>query len=79
MEFVPHVGQTVYLGPDASPQFRARPVRLLLTAPPEPSTIDAAERRRVDDARWLLLTGWELDASGHRILHRTVSARATGI
>jgi hypothetical protein len=27
----------------------------------------------------LLLTGWELDPRGQRVLHRTVSARAAGI
>jgi hypothetical protein len=76
---VPHVGQTVYLGPEASPQFRSRPIQLLITAPPQPSTVDAAEHRGADQARWLLLTGWELDPRGQRVLHRTVSARATGI
>lgn len=76
---VPHVGQTVYLGAEASPQFRTRPIRLLLTAPPQPSTVDAAENRPVEASRWLLLTGWELDPRGQRVLHRTVPARASGI
>ncbi len=76
---LPHVGQTVYLGPEASPQFRTRPIQLLITAPPQPSTIDAAEQRAAAQARWLLLTGWELDPRGQRVLHRTVSARAIGI
>lgn len=76
---IPHVGQTVYLGPEASPQFRSRPIKLLITAPPEPSSIDAAEHRAAETARWLLLTGWELDPRGQRVLHRTVSARASGI
>ena len=79
MGVIPRVGQTVYLGPEASPQFRARPIKLLLTAPPQPSSIDAAELRSTDTARWLLLTGWELDPRGQRVLHRTVSARASGI
>lgn len=79
MGVIPHVGQTVYLGPEASPQFKSRPIKLLITAPPRPSTIDAAEDRETDQARWLLLTGWELDPRGQRVLHRTVSARATGI
>ena len=42
---IPRVGQTVYLGAEASPQFRARPIQLLITSPPQPSTIDAAEHR----------------------------------
>ncbi|GAA4213219.1 hypothetical protein GCM10022220_37930 [Actinocatenispora rupis] len=79
MGVIPHVGQTVYLGPEASPQFRARPIQLLITAPPQPSTIDAAEHRTAKEARWLLLTGWELDPRGQRVLHRTVSARTSGI
>jgi hypothetical protein len=76
---IPRVGQTVYLGAEASPQFRARPIQLLITSPPQPSTIDAAEHRAAAEARWLLLTGWELDPRGQRVLHRTVSARAAGI
>ncbi len=76
---IPHVGQTVYLGPEASPQFRTRPIQLLITAPPQPSSVDAAEHRVAEYARWLLLTGWELDPRGHRVLHRTVSVRTTGI
>ena len=79
MGVIPRVGQTVYLGPEASPQFRARPIKLLLTAPPQPSSIDAAEHRSTDNARWVLLTGWELDPRGQRVLHRTVSARVSGI
>lgn len=79
MGVIPHVGQTVYLGPEASPQFKLRPINLLITAPPRPSTVDAAEQRAADQARWLLLTGWELDPRGHRVLHRTVSARVSGI
>lgn|GEM_PF-6614288 len=76
---LPRVGQTVYLGAEASPQFRTRPLQLLITSPPQPSTIDAAEHRSVDEARWVLLTGWELDPRGQRVLHRTVSARTAGI
>lgn len=79
MGVIPRVGQTVYLGPEASPQFRARPIKLLITAPPQPSSIDAAEHRAPEAARWLLLTGWELDPRGQRVLHRTVSARTAGI
>ncbi len=76
---IPQVGQTVYLGAEASPQFRSRPIKLLITAPPQPSSVDAAEHRGADAARWLLLTGWELDPRGQRVLHRTVAARASGI
>jgi len=77
--FVPQPGQTVALSGDASPQFRDRPVRLLVTEPPLPSTVDAAQGRSAERATWLLLTGWELGPRGQRIVQRTVSVRTSGI
>lgn len=76
---VPQPGQTVNLTSDASPQFRDQPLRLLLTEPPLPSTVDAAQGRPAERAAWLLLTGWELGPRGQRVVQRTVSVRTAGI
>ncbi|BCJ37937.1 hypothetical protein Athai_54400 [Actinocatenispora thailandica] len=76
---IPRPGQLVYLGREASPEFTASPFRLLLTAPVQASSVDLAAGRSVDDAAWLLLTGWELDERQRRRLLRTVSARRMGL
>lgn len=76
---VPQPGQTVHLTGDASPQFRDHPVRLLITEPPLPSTVDAAQGRPAERASWLLLTGWELGPRGQRVVRRTVSVRTSGL
>ncbi|MGA8112123.1 MAG: hypothetical protein WCA46_00520 [Actinocatenispora sp.] len=76
---VPQPGQTVHLTGDASPQFRDQPVRLLITEPPLPSTVDAAQGRPAERAAWLLLTGWELGPRGQRVVRRTVSVRTSGL
>jgi hypothetical protein len=76
---VPQPGQTVHLTGDASPQFRDQPVRLLITEPPLPSTVDAAQGRPAERAAWLLLTGWELGPRGQRVVQRTVSVRTAGL
>lgn len=76
---VPQPGQTVHLNGDASPQFRDQPLRLLITEPPLPSTVDAAQGRPAERAAWLLLTGWELGPRGQRVVRRTVSVRTSGV
>jgi hypothetical protein len=76
---VPQPGQTVHLTCNASPQFRDQPLRLLVTEPPQPSSVDAAQGRPATRATWLLLTGWELGPRGQRVVQRTVSVRAAGI
>ncbi|BCJ26239.1 hypothetical protein Asera_03470 [Actinocatenispora sera] len=76
---VPQPGQTVQLSGDASPQFREQPLRLLITEPPLPSTVDAAQGKPAERASWLLLTGWELGPRGQRVVKRTVSVRTAGV
>ena len=76
---IPQPGHTVYLGAEASPQFRPAPIRLLMTEPAQPSSVDLAAGRDLHRAAWLTLTGWELDPKGRRKLHRTVSARRIGL
>ena len=76
---IPASGQTVYLGKEASPQFRANPIRLTLTEPAQPSSIDVAAGRSLQHAGWLMLTGWELDPRGRRTIHRSVTARRMGL
>ena len=76
---VPQPGQVVQLTGDASPEFRDRPIRLLVTEAPLPSTVDAAQGRPAERAAWLLLTGWELGPRGQRVVQRTVSVRTAGV
>lgn len=77
---LPAVGQVVRLDAAASAEYARGPFNLLLTEPPEVSTVDAAEGRTVSDARWLLLTGWELDGLGRKVrLRKAVPARRDGI
>jgi hypothetical protein len=77
---LPEVGQTVYLDGSASPQFKARPVRLLLTEPPTPSTLDQTAGRPAEREVWLHLTGWELGPRGQRVeLRQALMANAAGV
>ena len=77
---LPEVGQTVYLDESASPQFKARPVRLLLTEPPAPSTLDQTAGRPAERAVWLHLTGWELGPRGQRVeLRQALMASEDGV
>lgn len=76
---VPQPGQTVNLTGNASPEFRDQPVRLLVTKPAQPSSVDAAQGHSAARAVWLLLTGWELGPRGQRVLQRTVTVRRNGI
>jgi hypothetical protein len=76
---IPLPGQTVYLGREASPQFRAAPIRMMTTEPAQPSSVDLAAGRDLHHAGWLLLTGWELDGRGRRTILRTVSVRRMGL
>lgn len=76
---VPQPGQTVHLTGDASPQFREQPLRMLITEPPLPSTVDAAQGKPAERATWLLLTGWVLGPRGQRVVQRTVSVRTSGV
>lgn len=77
---LPRVGQTVYLDASASPQFKARPVRLLLTEPPAPSSLDHNAGRPVERAEWWHLTGWELGPRNQRVeLRGPLMALAAGV
>lgn len=77
---VPVPGQVVTLSGAASPEFKDRPVRILVTAPTEPSSVDAAAGRGAANSTWVLVTGWELNVRGGRVLLRTgIPARAAGI
>jgi hypothetical protein len=77
---LPEVGQTVYLDASASPQFKARPVRLLLTEPPAPSTLDHTAGRPAERAVWLHLTGWELGPRREHVeLRHLLMAKADGV
>ncbi|GAA4200608.1 hypothetical protein [Actinocatenispora rupis] len=78
--FVPVPGQVVYLTDKASPQFVNSPIRLLITANAEPSTVDERQGHTAVDSAWLALTGWELDQHGKRVRHRDhVAAYKDGI
>lgn len=74
---VPDAGDIVYLGAEASPQFRHEPIRLHLTEPAQLSTLDTGQP--VDRATWLQLTGWQLCPRGRRLNQRTVVAHRPGI
>lgn len=77
---LPAVGQVVRLDAAASVEYVCRPFNLLLTDPPALSSVDAAEGRAIRDARRLLLTGWELNSSGQKVvLRRALPARRKGI
>jgi hypothetical protein len=77
---LPEVGQTVYLDEAASPQFKARPVRLRLTEPPAPSSLDHNAGRPVERAEWWHLTGWELGPRNQRReLRGPLMALAAGV
>jgi hypothetical protein len=77
---VPVPGQVVMLSGAASPEFRDCPVRILVTAPTEPSSVDAAAGHGAATSVWVLVTGWELNARGARVLLRTlIPARTAGI
>jgi hypothetical protein len=77
---VPVAGQVVLLSGAASPEFRDRPVRILVTAPTEPSSVDAAAGRGAATSTWVLVTGWELNVRGGRVLLRKgIPVRTAGI
>ncbi len=77
---VPLPGQTVRLTGRASPQFREESIDFLVTSPAQPSSVDAIQCRTASSATWILLTGWELNTRGQRVLlRREVAVRASGV
>lgn len=76
---LPNPGQVVYLDANASPQFASQPIRILLTQPAQPSSLDAAAGRPADRAAWIYLTGYQLGSRGQRITRRTVGVRRAGL
>lgn len=73
------VNDVVYLDRRASPQFAANPIRLMLTEPPAAAGIDYGGLRDLARARWVYLTGHELDRNGRRLTIRVVLASVAGI
>ena len=73
------VGDRVALGRAASPQFAGNPIRLQLTQLPAAARIDYSGLRDLSRARWVYLTGHELDGRGRRLDVRTVLACVAGI
>lgn len=61
---LPRVGQVVQLSAAASPAFVERPTDLLVTEAPRVSAADAFAGLRVDQAAWLILSGWVLGKDG---------------
>lgn len=77
---VPRPGQTVRLSGKASPQFREEPIDFLVTLPAEASSVDLILHRGVASATWILLTGWQLNALGQRVVLREgVPVRVSGV
>lgn len=68
---LPGPGDTVRLDASASAEYVREPFYLLLTDLPEASSLDLAEGRRAETARWVLLTGWQLDDRGRQVMVRT--------
>lgn len=75
---VPVPGQEVRLGSDASPQFRERPITLLITSPVLPSTVDSIQQHDAAGSTWWLIKGWELGSDRQPILLPEVFVRAGG-
>lgn len=73
---LPRPGQTVRLDATAAAEYARDPFLLEVTDDPLASSLDAAQRRSPAEARWVLLTGWRLDARGRRdVLKVQIPAR----